>query len=335
MLGDKTQLRKLRYVVQLAFLLVTLVIGYRFYSFVMHFESAGYPLVQRPPSVDAFLPIAGLMSFKYFLLTGIIEPIHPAAFIMFVAIVAVSLLMKKGFCGWICPVGTVSQYFWMVGEKLFGKDLRIKKYIDIPMRSIKYLLMAFFLFMIGVKMAPEVMARFFSSDYYKTADVRTMKFFTEMSGTVFWSLVVISGFSLIYKNFWCRYLCPYGGLLGLLSCLSPVKIRRNEDKCTHCGACSRNCPALLTVEKKEVVNSPECFGCLTCVSHCPSEGALDITLKAGKTRKMFNPYLYAVMLVLIFYLIIGAGIITGKWHSSITDAQYMELIPGISGKDIR
>ena len=44
-----------------------------------------------------------------------------------------------------------------------------------------------------------------------------MKFFTEMSGTTFWSLTVISGSSLIYKNFWCRYLCPYGALLGLLS----------------------------------------------------------------------------------------------------------------------
>jgi polyferredoxin len=332
---DKTHLRKLRYAVQLVFFLITIFIGYRFYGFVMHFESSGYPFLQRPPSVDAFLPIAGLMSFKYFLLTGIIEPGHPAAFIMFVAIVAVSLLMKKGFCGWICPVGTLSQYSWMAGEKFFGKNFRMKKYIDIPVRSIKYLLMAVFLFLIGIKMAPEVMAQFFSSDYYKTADVRTMKFFTEMSGTAFWSLIVIGASSLIYKNFWCRYLCPYGGLLGLLSCVSPVKIRRNEEKCMHCGACSRNCPTLLPVEEKKVVSSPECFSCLSCVSHCPSEGALDVTLKAGKTRKIFSPYLYAVMLVLIFYLIIGAGMLSGNWHSGISDAEYMELIPGISGKDIR
>jgi len=195
--------------------------------------------------------------------------------------------------------------------------------------------MSFFLFLIGIKMAPEVIGQFFLTDYYKTADVRTMKFFTEMSGTAFWSLIVISGSSLIYKNFWCRYLCPYGALLGLLSYLSPTKIRRNEEKCMHCGACTRNCPSLLPVDKKEVVSSPECFGCLTCVSHCPSEGALDITLKAGKTRKVFNPYLYAVPLVLIFYLIIGAGILSGNWHSRISNAEYRELIPRISGKDIR
>jgi polyferredoxin len=184
-------------------------------------------------------------------------------------------------------------------------------------------------------MGPESMAQFFGSAYYKTADVRTMMFFTAMSETTFWSLLVISGFSLIYKNVWCRYLCPYGALLGLLSSFSPVKIRRNEGQCLHCGACTRNCPTLLPVEKKDVVNSPECFGCLTCVSHCPSKGALDITLKTGKTRKVINPYLYVAALLLMFYFIIGAGVIAGKWHSRVSPEEYRELIPGISGKDIR
>ncbi|MGE5300526.1 MAG: 4Fe-4S binding protein, partial [Acidobacteriota bacterium] len=116
---NRAYLRYLRYAVQAAFLMLTLIAGYQFYNFVLHFKSPGNPFVQRPPSVDAFLPIAGLISFKHFLFTGSIDPVHPAAFIMFVAIIAVSLLLKKGFCGWICPVGAVSQYFWMAGEKVF------------------------------------------------------------------------------------------------------------------------------------------------------------------------------------------------------------------------
>ena len=310
---NKTDLRKLRYAVQFAFLLLCGMTGYLFYSYVIQLESTGKSLVQRPPSVDAFLPIAGLMSFKYFLFTGIIEPVRPAALIMFVAIVAVSISMKKGFCGWICPVGTVSQYFWMAGERAFGKNYRMQKYVDIAMRSIKYMLMAFFLIAIW-RMSPEQLALFFSSDYFRTADIRTMKFFTEMSSTTLWSLCFIGGFSLVYKNFWCRYLCPYGALLGLLSSFSPLKIKREEEKCIHCGACSRNCPSLLPVEEKQVVNSPECFGCLTCVSHCPSAGALDVTVRAGRTRRVFSPYIYPAALVLIFYLVILAGMLTGHWH---------------------
>jgi polyferredoxin len=314
MLHDRTNLRKLRYALQSAFLLLCGMTGYLFYSYVLQMESHGSSLIQRPPSVDAFLPIAGLMSFKYFLFTGIIEPVHPAAFIMFVAIVAVSVLLKKGFCGWICPVGTVSQYFWMAGARGFGKNYRMQKYADIGLRSIKYMLMAFFLIAIWIRMAPEQLSLFFSSDYYRTADIRTMKFFTEMSSTTFWSLCLIGGFSLVYKNFWCRYLCPYGALLGLLSYLSPVKIKRDEEKCVHCGACSRNCPSLLPVEEKQMVNSPECFGCLTCVSHCFSAGALDMTVRTGRTRTVFSPYIYPAALVLIFYLVIAAGILTGHWH---------------------
>src|SRR4030066_553628 len=78
-------IKTIRYAVQGVFLLLTLFIGFRFYDFVMQFAGPGHPLVQRPPSIEALLPLPGLMSFKFFLFTGIVEPAHPAAFIMFVA----------------------------------------------------------------------------------------------------------------------------------------------------------------------------------------------------------------------------------------------------------
>jgi len=332
-MGERTYLRIIRYTVQAGFFILTLWTGYRFYLFLLPFESPGNPFVQRPPAVDSFLPIAGLMSFKYYLFTGIIEPVHPAAFVMFVAIVTTSLLIKKGFCGWICPIGTISQVLWMTGRKLFGKNFRMEKYTDISLRSVKYALMALFLLLIGVAMAPNMMVLFFLSDYYKIADVKTMKFFTDISAT---ALLVISAFavlSLIYKNFWCRYLCPYGALLGLLSRLSPLKIRRSEANCTHCKSCSRNCPSLIDVEKQTLVKSSECFGCLTCLSHCPSRDALDITLGAGKKRKILRPYLFPLVLILIFYLIIGAGILGGKWQSSLSPDDYLGIIPAVTGQN--
>lgn len=59
---------------------------------------------------------------KYFFFTGIVEPVHPAGFVLFTAICGVSLALKKGFCGWICPIGTLSKYVWMAGEKIFGRN---------------------------------------------------------------------------------------------------------------------------------------------------------------------------------------------------------------------
>jgi polyferredoxin len=160
--------------VQVGFLLLTLFIGYQFYEFVRHFEVPGSPFVRRPPSVDAFLPIGGLMAFKYFLFTGIIEPVHPAGFVLFVAILGVSLAVKKGFCGWICPIGTVSQYAWMAGEKIFGRNFRINRFTDIALRALKYILLGLFILLIGVAMAPNMMLLFMITDYYKVVDVRMM-----------------------------------------------------------------------------------------------------------------------------------------------------------------
>ena len=326
---ERTYVRFLRYAVQFAFVLLTLFIGYRFYQFVQHFEVPGRAFVQRPAAVDAFLPIGGLMAFKYFLFTGIIEPVHPSGFILFVAILGVSLIMKKGFCGWICPIGTLSQYVWMAGEKIFGRNFRIGKFTDISLRSLKYVLLGLFVFLIGIAMAPTMMLLFMITDYYKVVDVRMMKFFTEMSSLTLWVLVVLVALSFLYKNFWCRYLCPYGALLGLVSRLSPFKIRRNEEKCVHCHACTKHCPTLIDVEGKEVVKSEECFGCLTCVSRCPAEGALDLSLRTGRKVRTITPWLYPVILIILFYLVIGVGMATDNWNSKIPYDEYQRLIPAV------
>ncbi len=322
-------IRFIRYAVQFAFLLLTLFIGYQFYQFVQHFESPGHPFVERPASVDAFLPIGGLMAFKYFILTGIVEPVHPSGFIMFIAVLVVSLVLKKGFCGWICPIGTVSQYIWMAGEKVFGRNFKITGFTDISLRSLKYVLLGLFIFFIGIAMPPNMMALFFIADYYKVVDVRMMKFFTEMTSLTMWVLIALGVLSLLYKNFWCRYLCPYGALAGLLSRLSPFKIRRNEEKCAHCHACTTHCPTQIDVESKTVVKSEECFGCLTCVSRCPAEGALEISASAGTKTARLRPWLFPVVLIVLFYLVIGIGMLTGNWHSKIPNEDYQQLIPEV------
>jgi len=326
----RDSIRYIRYAVQFWFLLVTLFVGWEFYQFVLHFEVPGHPFVQRPPSVDAFLPIGGLMAFKFFAVTGIVEPLHPSGLILFFAITGVSLFLKKGFCGWICPVGTLSQYVWMAGEKGLGRNFRVEQYTDIGLRSIKYVLLSLFFWVIVVAMGSTMILMFFGSDYYKVADVKMLKFFTDMTMLTFWVLVALSVLSLLYKNFWCRYLCPYGALLGIVSRLSPVKVRRNEATCIHCHACSKACPTLIDVEKKDVVTSGECFGCMTCVSRCPAPGALDMTIKAGSRLTVLKPAYYAILLVALFYLVIGIGVLTGNWHSQIPYEEYQRLVPQVS-----
>ncbi len=321
---DRSYVRKIRYVVQWGIFLMVAYAGYKFYIFARALEQGLIPSVTRPPSIEGFMPIGALMALKLWITEGIFDPIHPAALIIFLGALLVSLLLKKSFCGWICPVGTVSDAVWKGGRKVFGKNFAVIKYIDFPLRSLKYILMAFFLYVIIIQMTPLQITGFLNTPYWKVSDMKLLKFFTEMSLTTKITLSALFGLSLLYKNFWCRYLCPYGGLLGLLSILSPVKIKRNETACIQCGLCSKNCPSLLPVDKKETVRSPECTGCLTCVSHCPAKYALDATLHK---KIVLNPVIFASGVVLIFFGIILAAKVTGKWHSSITYDELRSLMP--------
>jgi len=61
-------------------------------------------------------------------------------------------------------------------------------------------------------------------------------------------VAILFALSLVVRGFWCRYLCPYGGLLGILGMFSPTRIVRNPKSCIDCSACTHACPAFIKVE---------------------------------------------------------------------------------------
>src|SRR5579872_2125432 len=71
--------------VQLAFLALNGWIGAQFFLWARQFESPGRLAVNRPPGVEGWLPIAGLMNLKYFAVTGRVPAIHPAAMFLLMA----------------------------------------------------------------------------------------------------------------------------------------------------------------------------------------------------------------------------------------------------------
>ncbi len=315
----------LRIAIQWGFLLFTLFIGLRFIQFVRYFSSGGaVSFVPRPAGVEGFLPISALMGLKDWFSNGSINTIHPAAVVIFLTVILVSLLLKRSFCSWICPVGTIEELLWKLGFRYLRRNLLPPPWLDLPLRGLKYLLLLFFLYNILWKMPAQAIAGFLASDYHKIADVRLLDFFLNLAGI---SLMVISALVLIsipVRNAFCRYLCPYGALLGLVSMLSPVKVARNMATCVSCGVCNQFCPSYLPVMTKQRIHSPECIGCWRCISNCRSAGALEMKLPGN--RIAVAGILYAALVAGLFWGGSLLGKATGHWQTSITIAEYSRLL---------
>ncbi|MFQ5963948.1 MAG: 4Fe-4S binding protein [Candidatus Scalinduaceae bacterium] len=391
---------RFRWIFQIAFFILTIYIGWKFYLFVQYCETGGATTyVSRPPGVEAFLPIGAFMGLKYFLGAGKVDPIHPAGFVIFASILLTSLFFQRGFCSWICPVGTISEWEWRFGDWLKSKfNNRLKNLLEIfpvkltcglsmiatPIialmilevinfdsfkilyfksfnlfmvmisfmvialvlpfvlprkiwparledsiaRAWKYSILAFFVINILVKMpAQQLEIMFTNVPFMKVADVRMLKFFLNLSTFAAVVILTMLVFSIFNKNYWCRYFCPYGAMIGVIGWASSLRIVRDREKCIDCGKCTKACPVFIVVENKKAVYNCECLTCYDCVNACPVNGALD--MKVVGIGKKIHYAVYACLVVGLFVVFMNTARFTGYWYNNITVQEYMYRIAEI------
>jgi polyferredoxin len=175
------------------------------------------------------------------------------------------------------------------------------------------------------------LASFMNSPYGVIADVKMLNFFRHIgqTGAIVIGVMVVA--SLFIQNFWCRYLCPYGALLGIASFLSPARIRRNSETCIDCAKCGKACPAALPVDKLLTIKSAECTGCLECVAACPAKDTLSLALPripavASKPTRL-PAWAMAAGIAALFLGIVGFAKTAGVWDSHVPQATYRQLVP--------
>ena len=306
--------------VQLGIVVLTLAIGFQFFIYVMQATGEGEITVDRPPGVEGFLPIGALMAWKLFFVTGIWDPVHPAAMVILGFSALISLILRKSFCGWFCPVGTPSEWLWKLGNRIFGENVKFPPWIDFPLRGLKYFLLGFFIWVI-FSMDHHVILTFLQGSYYKLSDVKMLFFFTRMTTLTAGVLALLVFASLFIRNFWCRYLCPYGALMGLLAIASPTRIQRNSKTCIGCKSCSEACPYYLPVDQKEQIISPECNGCMDCTKVCPVENTLHLKT-VGIPGFVWHWTRMSVAVASLFLLLVYTAQVTGHWKSQISDQEF-------------
>jgi MauM/NapG family ferredoxin protein len=283
-------LQALRIVSQSAFFGLFLYLLFR-----THFTGQDY--ISR---VEVFFHFDPLLALMTFLASRVIF----ASFILAVITVVITVVAGRYVCGWVCPLGSVHQFFSFV----FKKSKLLKPHQEEKSRSRLawkyYILIAvlvgsiFAVDLVGIADPLSFLYRSFATGIIPwfarlglafTGILYTAKlgsigdsvaqFFGTLSlnqtfrqgfllGLIFIGIVLLN---ISKERFWCRYLCPAGALLGLFSRWNVGKVRVDMDKCIKCNLCTLHCETQANPYPNKEWRSSECVYCYTCAAICPTK----------------------------------------------------------------
>ncbi|MDP2232229.1 MAG: 4Fe-4S binding protein, partial [Actinomycetota bacterium] len=194
---------------------------------------------------------------------------------------AFTFVLGRVWCGWLCPLGTLIELtpsrsgraanhlpaWWrygkyavfalVLGAAIFGTLApMVLDPITIAMRPLQEIVMP----LLGSDAVGVSVGQYLSRDAMRLVAWLSMV-----------PLVVVLALNAVTRRFWCRALCPLGGMVAVGSAASLVRRQVDIEACTRCGKCSRECPTSAISPKLKFTSSPsECIVCLHCTDVCPT-----------------------------------------------------------------
>ncbi len=237
-------------------------------------------------SLHAICPYGGVETFvaliKYDVL---VKKIHMSSVVIMSIILLMGVLFGPVVCSYVCPLGSVQEWFAKIGRKIFKKKYNnfVPKKLDKVLRYLRYFVLAYTVYLT----TNSLRLVFLEVDpYYALFNFWTGE--ATIGGIIV--LLVILGSSLFVERPWCKYACPFGALMGLTNFISIFKIRRNKATCIGCKKCDRACPMNIEVSNKEVVIDHQCIRCGECTSEvvCPVEETVQLRTNSFKEENNEN-----------------------------------------------
>ncbi len=236
-------------------------------------------VINHTVSLHAICPFGGVVSLYTYISSGtFVKQIHESSFTLMIIVFIMAIGFGPVFCGWICPFGTFQEGLSIIGKKIFknGYNKFIPYKYDKYLRFFRYVSLGFVIYMTA-KSAHLVFVNV--DPYHALFHLWSGEF--AIGGLIVLILVVIA--SMFIERPWCKYLCPYGALLGIFNLFRIFKIRRNKSTCVSCGLCDSVCPMNIKVSKTKVVRNHQCISCMKCTSEnaCPIENTVEFSSRGG------------------------------------------------------
>jgi len=271
--ANQSHLMNARKWMQVSFLVLVFLIGLR------HILPAD---TSKGGSFDAFCPFGGIVTLFAYLTTGnTLKTTNLLNFTMLLGVLGLSVVTGRSFCGWICPLGSLQDFFANWSRRLLGgkerrrgiKDtskipIKIQPQFDDWLRYIKYFVLLAIILVSTFSLYPPL---------HSICPVRAIFSFhwdTVLLGFVAVLFVLSSMFN---RRFTCKYLCPLGAVLTIFNKFSLIHLRVDQKKCVNCGRCDNECPVDIAAVP-ENLDSPECIRCLECLETCAKADTLELNL---------------------------------------------------------
>ena len=205
------------------------------------------------------------------------------------ATLALTVALGRVFCGWVCPFGAMHQCIGYLGRRSRKLAVQLEMNRYRAAQAVKYYILAFFLaaglllpgewlssgsLQIGLLDPLPLVHRSVNLILLPLADraglgPAPLPRFYEGAGLIGGVFLCALVLNLWVPRFYCRFVCPLGALLGVLSRFALWRIGRKEEGCTDCRKCERACEGACS--PATTIRTSECVMCLNCLDDCRHE----------------------------------------------------------------
>ena len=218
-----------------------------------------------------WIRVAVQLLFLGILFGGMYKIVKPT----FVILLPLAFIAGNYFCGWICPFGTVQEFFGKIGSMVCTRKFKMPPSLQKYLQYLRYVLALIF-----VSQVVNTFIDLSKINAYKT-------FVRGITGTFgqATAVFIMGGFlllALFVERPFCNYCCPEGIKYGLASFTRFFTIKRNVGTCVQCKRCDNICPMNINLSTNKNVRNAQCINCFKCIEACPMAD----TLSYGKVNPL-------------------------------------------------